>query len=106
MGRDSAVAHTSVVGVHDALYGNQIAYQAAIDDAEGNGPYVTPITWKKEMTVRVKQFTVSKSGNLMGKPYFMMFDGKVFGPRFGSEETAQKAADKENVKEVNDARTR
>ncbi|KKN75649.1 hypothetical protein LCGC14_0378870 [marine sediment metagenome] len=70
MDSDSAMAHTSMAGVHDAIYGSQIAYQAAFDDAKGNGLHVAPITWKKEMTVRVKQFTVSKSGNLMKKPNF------------------------------------
>ena len=43
--------------------------------------------------VRVEQFTVSKRGDLLEKPYFMLVGGKV---RYGSEETAQKAADKLN----------
>lgn len=53
------------------------------------------------MNVRVRQFTVSQAGDLLEKPYFMMLDVdklEVFGPRFGSEEPAQAAADKENEK--------
>ena len=41
--------------------------------------------------IRVKQVTVSK--NLLKKPYFMLVGGKV---RYGSEETAQAAADRIN----------
>ncbi|KKK77700.1 hypothetical protein LCGC14_2850960 [marine sediment metagenome] len=50
--------------------------------------------------VRVCQFTVSKRGDLLRRPFFMMLDVEtgVFGSRYGSEETAQAAADTENEK--------
>jgi len=46
--------------------------------------------------IRVKKFTVSKNGDFLKQPYYMMYDveqGTVFGSRYRSEQAVQRAID-------------
>ena len=48
------------------------------------------------MVVRIQQVRNTKKGDRLKKPYFVLFNGKRFGVRYGSEEAARKVADEMN----------